>query len=138
MKAHNMPTSVLPVGKLRVLVADSDINSASTLAQSLRTKGDYDVQTVRSTFETGVTASKFTPHVLLINLFAEGIVANDICQNIRDDEDLQTIKIIALANKLSDSESAALLLKGFDGYISDPADINKVVEEIEKATAIVY
>jgi excisionase family DNA binding protein len=139
MKAHNMPTSVLPVGKLRILIADSNDNAASTMADALINKGDYDVQSAKSTFETGVTAHKFAPHVLLINLFSNGIVADEICQKIRTDEDLQTIKIIALANnRLNDSESAALLQKGFDGYISNPSNITKVIEEIEKATAIVY
>jgi hypothetical protein len=51
---------------------------------------------------------------------------------------LQTIKVIALAKQLSDSESAALLQKGFDGRISNPANIAKVVKEIEEATAIIY
>ncbi len=58
------------------------------------------MKTVRSNFETGFVAQKFAPHVLLISLLAEGITATDICKNIRDDEDLQTIKVIALVNRL--------------------------------------
>ena len=48
------------------------------------------------------------------------------------------IKIIALANHLSDSESVALLQKGFDGYISYSADATDVIKRIEGATAIIY
>jgi excisionase family DNA binding protein len=117
MKAHNMPTATLPVGKIRVLIVDSSSDAASALADTLRTRGDYEVQTVHSNFESGVIAQKFAPHVLLINLLAEDIAATDICKNIRANEDLRTIKIIALANQLGDTESAALLQKGFDGYI---------------------
>jgi len=138
MKLHNMPATALPVGKIRVLVVDSDADAASALADTLQTKADYEVQTVRSNFETGVIAQKFAPHVLLINLLAEGIDATDICKNIRANEDLQTIKIIALANRLSDSESAALLQKGFDGYVSDSTDAIEVIKKIEETTAIIY
>jgi len=138
MKVHNMPATALPVGKIRVLVVDSDGNAASALADTLRAKTDYEVQTVQSNFDTGATAQKFAPHVLLINLLAEGIDAASICKSIRANEDLQTIKIIALANRLSDSESAALLHKGFDGYVSDSADATEIVKRIEEATAIVY
>jgi len=138
MKVHNMPVTALPVGKIRVLIVDSNTEAASALANALRTKTDYEVQTVRSNFETGIVAHKFTPHVLLISLFAKDIAATDICKAIRANEDLQTIKIIALANKLSESESAALLQKGFDGYVSNFEDVTKVIEEIEKATAIIY
>lgn len=75
---------------------------------------------------------------MLINLLAEDIEAMDICKSIRQTQDLQTIKIIALAKTLSQSEAAALQQKGFDGYISDPSSIDEVVRKIEEATAIIY
>jgi len=138
MKAHNMPAATLPVGKLRVLIADSNNEMSSSLAETLRTRADYEVQTVRSNFETGMVAQKFAPHVLLVNLLAEDINAADICSAIRGDGELQTIRIIALAGRLSDSEAGALLEKGFDGCIADSDDITEVVRKIEEATAIVY
>ena len=48
------------------------------------------------------------------------------------------MKVIALANRLSESESTALLQKGFDGYVSDPANIAEIITTIEEATAIIY
>jgi len=138
MKIHNIPAEALPAGQIRVLILDSNGDSASALADSLRSKSDYEVQTVRSNFETGVIAQKFAPHVLLVSLLDGGINATGICKSIRANEDLQTIKVIALANQLSDSESAALLQKGFDGCISNPADAAEVVSKIEEATAIIY
>jgi DNA-binding response OmpR family regulator len=138
MKAHNMPAPSLPVGKIRVLVVNSDNDAGSSLADTLRTKADYEVQTVRTNFETGLIAQKFAPHVLLVNLFAEGIDATEICRSIRANEDLQSIKIIALANQLNESESAALLQKGFDGYIPDTDDAVEIIKKIEEATAIIY
>jgi excisionase family DNA binding protein len=138
MKANNMPITALPVGKIRVLVVNSDSSTADALAEALQNKAGYEVQVVKSTFETGVTAQKFAPHVLLVSFLAKDIDAMDISRNIRSSEDLQTIKIIALANKLSDSESAALMQKGFDGYVSNAADINEIIRKIEEATAIIY
>ncbi len=138
MKIHNMPTSELAVGKIRVLIADSNIKTASALADILRSKADYEVQIVQSNFETGSVIQKFTPHVLLIGLLAEGINAAAVCKGIRENEDLRTIKIIALVNNLSDSESTALLQKGFDGYVPYSADAVEVIKRIEEAIAIIY
>ena len=138
MKTNNMPQATLPVGKIRVLVVDSNGDSVSALTDILRTKADCEVQIVRSNFEAGITAHKFAPHILLINLLAVGIDATGICKSIRGDEDLQATKVIALANHLSDSESASLLQKGFDGCISNPSDAAEVIDKIEQATAIVY
>jgi len=138
MKMHNMPTAALPVGKIRVLIVDSNNKTASTLADVLQNKADYEVQTVQSNFTTGAVVQKFTPHVLLVSLLAEDIDAMGICKYIRTNEDLRTIKIIAIANQLSDSESAALLQKGFDGYVPYSADAIEVIRKIEESIAIIY
>jgi DNA-binding NarL/FixJ family response regulator len=138
MKVQNMPTAALPVGKIRVLIADSNDKTASALADVLQNEGDYEVQTVQSNFGTGAVVQKFAPHVLLVSLLAEGIDAVNICRYIRANEDLRTIKIIALVNQLSDSESEALLQKGFDGYVPYSADGTEVIKRIEEATAIIY
>jgi len=138
MKVHNMPTTALPVGKIRVLIADSNDKTASALADILRSEGDYEVQTVQSNFGTGAVVQKFVPHVLLVSLLAEGINAMGICKYIRANEDLRTIKVIAIVNQLSDSESAALLQKGFDGYVPYSAETTEVIKRIEEVTAIIY
>lgn len=138
MKTHNIPTTALPAGKIRVLIVDSDADAAENFAQVLRSKTDYDVRTVYTNFETGLIAQKFSPHAMLINLLAEGIDVTGICESLRSNDDLQTIKLIALTNTLSESESVALLKKGFDGYVYDAADLTQVIKKIEEATAIIY
>ncbi|MCP4256696.1 MAG: helix-turn-helix domain-containing protein [Planctomycetes bacterium] len=138
MKMHNMPTSALPVGKIRVLIADSNDKTASALGDVLRSEADYEVETVRSNFGTGAIVHKFAPHVLLISLLSEDIDAMSICECIHSHEDLRTIKIIALVNNLSESESEALMQKGFDGYVPYSADATEVIKRIEEATAIIY
>lgn len=138
MKIHNMPTTFLPTGNLRVVIVDSDIEAAKNLAEKLTNQADYEIRTADSNFETGTLVQKFTPHVLLINLLSNDIDVSEICESIRGNEDLQTIKIIAVANRLAPAESTALLQKGFDGYLPDTADVTVVVQEIEKLTAIIY
>jgi excisionase family DNA binding protein len=138
MKVHNMPLSALPVGKIRVLIVDSDAEGASALAEMLRSKADYEVQIVGTTFQTGLLAQKFAPHVLLINLLCRDINAAEITQTIRDNEDLQTIRLIAIANNLGKNEAAALLQRGFDCYVSNARDVTEIIRKIEEATAIIY
>jgi excisionase family DNA binding protein len=138
MKVHNMPITGLPVGKIRIVIVDGNNGSAENLAEILKSKGDYEIQTVSNNFESGLVAQKFMPHVMLINLLSENISANQICSTIRSDEDLQTIKMIAVANQLSDTETSALLQKGFDAYVTDPSDIDEIQKCIEQATAIIY
>jgi len=138
MKVHNMPTTELKVGKIRVLIADSNGETASDLADILQNKADYEVLTVRSNFETGAVVQKFAPHVLLVSFLAEGIDAISVCRGVRSNEDLRTIKIIAIVNRLNDTEETALMQKGFDGYVPYSADAMEIIKKIEEATAIIY
>ena len=138
MKVHNMPTAGLAAGKIRVLIADSNKEASKALAETLQNKADYEVQTVHSNFETGAVVQKFAPHVLLVSLLAEGIDATDVCRGIHTNEESETVKVVAIANKLSDSEASALLHKGFDGYVSYSDDVTGVVKKIEEVTAIIY
>jgi len=136
MKENNMPISALQSDKIRVLIVDS--TEQPTIAELLRDKTNYEIQTAHNDFDTGTVIQKFLPHVLLISLLAEGISASEICRNIHNDEELQTIKVIAYANELSLSESSALVQKGFDECIQNFADIDEAVKKIEQETAIVY
>jgi len=138
MMENNMPVDALPVGKIRVLIVDNKNEQALSLAEKLRTQGEYETQMVGSNFETGAVAQKFAPHIILINLLADGIDASDICKNIHGNEEMQTIKIVAMANHLSKTEMTALIEKGFDGYVSDLSDTTEVIRKIEEATAIIY
>ena len=138
MKANDMPLDAVPVGKMRILIVNSDQETALNLAGNLSSKADYDVKTVTSAFETGFIAQKFSPHVLLVNLLSYNIDAIKICKTIRDDEDLQTIKVIAITNELSADKANKLLQKGFDAYVTDSADIAEMIRIIEETTAIVY
>jgi excisionase family DNA binding protein len=136
MKQNNMPLPAMPVGRMRIVIVDGN-GEASTLAESLKVKTDYEIKVVRNSFETGTTVQKYLPQILLVNLLSKDIDAGEICRNIRADEDLQSIKIIALANHLAAGEANALLQKGFDGYVSRPNDISEVIRKIEETTTLI-
>ena len=138
MKANNMPTEALSMGKIRLLVVDGGEHPAFALLDALTARGSYEVQVARSSFEVGTAIQKMAPHVVLINLLTNGVDAHSICRSIRSNEDFTGVKIVALANQLGSQESAALLQKGFDAYVSNPADAGEVIRKIEEVTAIIY
>ena len=138
MKAHDIPTDVLEEGKMRVLVIDSDWQNAEDLGKVLKSKRNYDVETAQNSFDAGLIAHKMIPHIIIINLMARDIDANQVCKYVRTSDDLSTTKVIALANNLNDSEAEALQQKGFDTVISDSSDSTAVFNAINEVTAIIY
>jgi len=137
MQANNMPMEALPTGRVRVLMVDGSDQGGNGLLDALRGRHGYDVQVAHSDFEAGAAVQKFSPHVVLMNLLTNGIDVHGICRSIRAGEESATVKILALANHLGDQEAAALLQKGFDGYISNPSDAGEVIRKIEEAAAII-
>ena len=138
MKAHNIPTDALEAGRLRLLIIDSDWQNAQELSNALQAKNSYQVQTAQNAFDAGLLAQKLVPHVIIINLMSSDIDANQICRYVRSNEDLSATKIVAVAANLNNSESDALLKKGFDAVITDPADYAEITNIIHEATAIIY
>lgn len=138
MKAHNIPTDTLEVGKMRILIIDSDWEAAENLAGTLQTKRNYEIQTARNSFDAGLIAQKLIPHVIMVNLMAQDIDATQVCRYVRTNEDLSGTKVIAVADNLSESEVQALHQKGFDAVISNPVDITNLTRCIEEVTAIIY
>ena len=138
MRAHNIPTGMLELGKLKVLIIDDSSENTSHLAAALAGRANYEVETAHNGFDAGVVAQRFTPHVVLINLLSSGIDAGQICKNIRANGDLAGTKVVAFADHLGEAEAAALLRKGFDNVIANNGDIGHTVKVIEETTAILY
>jgi excisionase family DNA binding protein len=138
MKAHNIPTEELEMGMMRVLIIDSNFSVAEQLAESLRDNRNYQVDTASNSFDAGLFAQKMIPHVILINLMAQDIDANQVCQYIRSNQDLTGTKVIAIAQGLGETETAALQQKGFDAVVTNLSDSTEITRVIQEATAIIY
>jgi two-component system alkaline phosphatase synthesis response regulator PhoP len=138
MKAHDIPTDTLEVGKIRVLIIDSDWKNAEETAEALQVKGNYEVRTAQSSFDAGLVAQKLVPHVILINLMAPDIDAKSVCKYVRTTEDLSGTKVVAVASNLRESEAEALQEQGFDAVVTHPEDVGLVMEAIQAVTAIIY
>ncbi|MCF7975466.1 MAG: helix-turn-helix domain-containing protein [Phycisphaerae bacterium] len=138
MRLHNMPTDALASGLTRVLILDSDTEASHAMAQKLNDIKPIECQVVETSFEAGIVTERFSPHVMIVNLHVQGVDASRICQVIRSQEELEAIRMVALAGHLSESEWSALLQKGFDDYISDRGDIVLIAQKIQDAVAIIY
>ena len=138
MKAHNIPTDAVEVGTMRILIIDSDWEGAENLTNMLQARSNYEVQTAQNGFDAGLVAQKLVPHVIIINLMARDIDATQVCKYVRTNEDLGGTKVVAMANKLGETEIGALHQKGFDSVLTNPADARQIIKAIEEVTAIIY
>ncbi len=138
MRLHNMPTGGLQPDQTRILVIDSETQVTESMIALLESKDNYEVEVATNSFAAGLATHRFAPHVIIVNLLAQGIDAAAVCAATRDDDDLSGVKLIALAGHLGESEAAALMQKGFDDCLDNPNDVSEVLDKVEHAMAILY
>ena len=134
MRSHGMPLKPLEGNTIRVLVVDPDRARAGAVRKDLAQTDRYEVRTAANDFEAGMQAERFRPHVILIDVVARSIDANEILRNLRDNPDLAAAKAVALAGPLTRGQTDALLRGGFDLALSRPYELDQLMSVVEKAT----
>ena len=138
MKQHGMPLNGLMTGTTRILIVDDEQDIVEVLEKILEDEAKYEVEVAQGGFAAGVTADKFRPHVILIDLHLKDVDANEVVKQVKKSSDLQLTKVIAMSGKLTDAEAQALLTNGFDGFLRKPFHVRQVIEAVEDAMAVVY
>jgi excisionase family DNA binding protein len=138
MKQHGMPLNGLMTGCTRVLIVDDEQDIVDVLEKILENEAKYEVEIARSGFGAGVTAEKFRPHVILLDMHLRDVDGREVCKQVKSSTDLQLTKVIAMSGKMSEEELKGLLASGFDGYLKKPFHVRQVIESIEDAVAVVY
>ncbi|MEA2708347.1 MAG: hypothetical protein QOF78_948 [Phycisphaerales bacterium] len=138
MKQHGMPLNGLMTGSTRVLIVDDEQDIVEVLEKILEDEAKYEVEVCKGGFQAGVTADKLRPHVILLDMHLTTVDASDVCRQVKNSNDLQLTKVIAMSSKLTDDEAKSLTAAGFDGFLRKPFHVRQVIEAIEDAMAVVY
>jgi len=138
MKAHQIPMDGLQSGKTRVLLVDQPSEILGVLEKMLSEQAGYEVQIANTGFEAGIACERFRPHVMFVDMHLPDVKGEQVMQLVRNNDDLQMTRVVAMSNKLTEGQGQHLTSHGFDGYIKKPFHVRTVIEAVEDATAIVY
>ena len=139
MKHHGMPLNGLMTGAMRVMIVDDEADIVEVLEKILEDEAKYEVEIARSGFMAGITAEKFKPHVILLDMHLKDIDGREVAKLVKASPDLQLTKVIAMSGKMSEEELKQLTNTGmFDGYLKKPFNVRHVIQTIEDSTSVVY
>jgi len=138
MKSHGIPLDGLMSGSTRVLIIDQDEEVGQRLREILSDQTNYEIRIADNAFLAGIECERFRPHVMLLDLHLGDVDAEAICRVVRETDDLQVTKVIAMSGKLTDGQVAQLTHKGYDGALRKPFSVRQVIDSIEGAHAVVY
>jgi len=95
MKQHGMPLNGLMTGQTRILIVDDEQDIVEVLEKILEDEAKYEVEVAKGGFAAGITAEKFRPHVILMEMHLKDIDGREVAKAVKGNQDLQLTKVIA-------------------------------------------
>lgn len=132
MDENGIPTDTLGSDKIRVLVVDDDPEIIELFVDVLESDGRFDIRTARTGYDAGVLTQKFNPDVAVLDYMLPDVNGDVVCRTIRDNPDLNHIKILFISGVVAPSEVGRLKEAGADDFIKKPFNMDQVIERMVK------
>lgn len=116
---------------IRILIAEDHADSLELMRYLLQAHG-YEVLTAEDGERALATVRRELPDLVLCDLRMPRLNGYEVAQQIKRDENLRHIPLIAVTafSMLGDREK--VLVAGFDGYFSKPIDVDTFVPLLER------
>jgi DNA-binding response OmpR family regulator len=125
----------------RVLIVDDEGEVTATLQKVLGEQTSYEVRVSATAFEAGMECERFRLHVVLLDIHLGDGGSGDaraVAKLVRENDNLQMTRMVAMSGKLTDGQASGLRSLGFDSFLKKPFQVRQVVEAIEAATNLVH
>jgi excisionase family DNA binding protein len=133
MKENSIPLGPMgESGRLRVLVVDDDPQIIELFVDVLEADGRFDVATAQTGYDAGVMTQQFKPDVVVLDYMLPDVNGNVVCRTIRQNEDLEHIRILIISGMVNPTEVSSLMDAGADDFIKKPFNIEQVIQRILK------
>ena len=141
MRDNGIPTDALESGKRKVLIVDDDEELVELLTDVFEKDGRFDIRTANNGFDAGMLVKEFRPDLVVLDVMLPDINGKEVCQRVRSDSNLETVKIICISGMVEQDKVADLRAAGADDFIQKPFTVDRLLEracdllEIERALA---
>jgi excisionase family DNA binding protein len=141
MKDNGIPTDALESGKKKLLIVDDDADLIELMSDSFARDGRFDIRTANNGFDAGMKVKEFRPDLVILDVMLPDINGREVCQRVRSDDTLDTVKIICISGMIEQDKVADLKAAGANDFMQKPFQVDRLIEracdllEIEKPVA---
>lgn len=128
MKENGIPTEALESGKRKLLIVDDDVDLVELMVDSFSRDGRFDIKTANNGFDAGMQVREFRPDLVILDVMLPDINGKEVCQRVRSDETMKSLKIICISGMVEQDKIQDLLLAGADDFMNKPFDVDKLLE----------
>ncbi|MCK5581965.1 MAG: response regulator [Candidatus Omnitrophica bacterium] len=121
--------------KTKILIVDDNIDNIDVLEELL--EDDYFLGIAQSGEECLEKAHEFKEDIILLDVMMPGIDGHTVCQQLRENPDFLSTKILMISAKARSEEILKGYTSGADDYIVKPFEKNEVRAKIDVYSKIV-
>ena len=115
----------------RVLIADDEPNIVISLEFLMQREG-HTVSVARDGIAALEAIRRDRPDLVLLDVMMPGMSGFDVCQAVRADESLATVKIVLLTAKGRETDTTKGLALGADAYITKPFSTRELAARVRE------
>ena len=128
MKDNGIPTDALESGKRKVLIVDDDEDLVELLVDVFARDGRFEIRTANNGFDAGMYVKEFRPDLVVLDVMLPDINGREVCQRVRQDDTLDSVKIICISGMVEQDKVADLKAAGANDFIQKPFTVDKLLD----------
>ncbi len=128
MKENGIPTDALESGKRKILIVDDDEELVELMVDVFARDGRFDYKSANNGFDAGMMVKEFRPDVVVLDVMLPDINGKEVCQRVRSDPTMSSVKIICISGMVEQDKIADLRAAGADDFIHKPFTVEKLME----------
>jgi len=128
MRDNGIPTDALESGKRKVLIVDDDEELVELLSDVFEKDGRFEVKTANNGFDAGMQVREFRPDLVVLDVMLPDINGKEVCQRIRSDDTLESVKIICISGMVEQDKVAELRLAGANDFMHKPFNVDRLLD----------
>lgn len=118
----------------KILIADDEQNIVISLEFLMKREG-YEVLIANDGEEAVQRIRAEVPDLVLLDVMMPKKSGFEVCQEVKSNPDLQSVRILMLTAKGRDTEAAKGLALGADAYMTKPFSTKELVERVRSMLA---
>jgi CheY-like chemotaxis protein len=125
-------------GDKRVLVVDDEPEVGDLVTDVLKDRRPFDIRVARDGFTAGRILGDFVPDLVVLDLMLPGVDGFEVCRQIRADENLAGVKILAVTGYDTPQNYQRIMDAGADMYLTKPLDAHELLRAVGKLLQLTW
>jgi two-component system, OmpR family, response regulator len=130
MRDNGIPTDALEDGKKKLLIVDDDQDLVDLMADGFSRDGRFEIRTANNGFAAGMGVKEFRPDIVVLDVMLPDINGKEVCQRVRGDNTLDSVKIICISGMIEQDKVAGLRAAGADDFMQKPFTVDRLIERV--------